>query len=344
MPWNLNGTRVRGWALASAIGLAAVSWPATARGAPFELSWAAPEGCPSRETIVAATQARLGDPPSDLPPELFVQGTVEAVPGGFVLTLALRDASGHALGERTVRVEEESCAAIEDPAAVVLALMIGVARSRIEADAERAENADQPAPPPPSTPTPPISRPPAKQDDSPRPAPLPDRLFVGAAGVGTLGALPDAGIGLAVRGMYAPRSLVMLGLEASFEDGGSVRFGGGEVGFQLFTVSARLGLSVLNTGRFELIHMVGVRGGWLRTSPTGFRLVQNETRAMALAGPGVLVRARLTSHLFAELLPELELVAVRDRLQILHGDKLNNVHRPSLFEARVALGISYEFH
>ncbi len=342
--------RGRVWALASAAGLAVASWPVPASGAPFALTWSAPAGCPSREEIIEATQTCLGESPSEAPPELFVQGTVRAVPGGFVVTLSLTDASGHDLGERDVRVEQQSCEAVKKPASLVLALMIAVALPRIE---EQGDAVAQPAvneagasrersETPPASVGAPMDAP-AHPALSPSPAPHPPRLLVAAAGVGSLGVLPTAGVGFALRAMYAPRSAVLVGLEASLEAGGSVRAGGGEVGFQLFSASARVGLPVLHTARFEVIPTVGARGALLRTSPIGFVVVKDETHPTMLAGLGMLARVRLGPRLVAEVFPEIEAVLVRDRLKARDGDKLDYVHRAGPFEARLALGVGYEF-
>ncbi len=342
---RLRGTRAGRWALASAAGLVIVSWAMAASGAPFDLLWSAPAGCPSREEIVDATRAHLGESPSEALPELFVQGTVRAVRGGFTVTLALKDASGHPLGEREVRVEQQSCRAIEEPTSVVLAMMIAVARPRVEERGPREERVE----------TPPASAPEAMISPAPAPAPAPasaavppppplsDRLLVAAAGVGSIGMLPNPGLGFALRAMYAPRSIVLVGLEASFEAGGSVRFANGEVGFQLFGVSARLGVSVVRTARFELIPTVGARGGALRALPTGLKAVDDQIRATMLAGPGALVRVELGPGWFVDALPEVEVAIVRDRLQIRNGTKLYSIHRPSLFDVRVSLGLGYEF-
>jgi hypothetical protein len=360
---RLSGARARAWGLGSVVALVAAAWPGRANGAPFELAWSAPAGCPSREEIVEATRARLGESPSEAPPELFVQGTVRPGPGGFVVTLALEDASGHALGERDVRVEEQSCKAVKKPASLVLAMMIAVARPHVEeqGDAgtrprveEQGEAVAQPRPgssqeqpetPPASVGAVNPPAPPAPHALAPLPSavPHPPRLLIGAGGVASLGVLPTAGVGFALRGMVAPGSTLLVGLEASFEAGGSVRVGGGEVGFQLFSASTRVGLPVLRTTRFELIPTLGARGALLRTSPTGFTVVKDEVRTTMLAGPGVLVRVRLGPHLFAEALPEIEAVLVRDRLRTLDVDKLYHVHRAGPFDARLSLGVGYEF-
>jgi len=340
--------------LRSAAGLVVASWSVPASSAPFDLAWSAPAGCPTREEIVQATQAHRGESASEAAPELFVQGTVAAVREGFVVALALKDASGHALGEREVRVEEPSCSAIADPTSVVLAMMIAVARARLEEHGDDGERAKSPAPPVAPSPAPPVAAPPPPSAERPpshpaRPSvpvprePPPHRLFVGAAGVASVGVLPNPGFGLAFRAMIAPRSLVVVGVEASFESSRSVRVAGADVGFQLFGLSARAGLPALRTAQVELIPTIGARAGWIRNLPSGLRDVDNSIRPTLLIGAGALVRIKLGAHLFAEALPELEVVVVRDRLRIGAGDKLYSVHRPSLFEGRLSLGVGYEF-
>lgn len=327
-------------ALASAVGLGIASWSAAAIGAPFELAWSAPSGCPSRERIVDATRARLGEGPSDAPPELFVRGTVAAgETGGFVVRLAMTDASGAALGEREVRVEQESCSEIEAPTSLVLAMMIAVADPGSEPH-EQATGAPPPAPPPKPVPKPaPAVAPVAAAPAPPRSS---RRVLLGAAGVGSTGILPSAGLGFGIRAAYSPGAGVSLGLETAFETTRSVHVAGGEVGFQLFSAAARLGMSVLGTETLEVIPTIGARGALLRTSPSGFSAVHHDVRPTMLAGPGILVRVKLASHLFAEVLPEVEAVLVRDRFRIRDGEKLYHIHRPSFFEGRLWIGIGYE--
>jgi hypothetical protein len=354
VPIRRNGTR--GWALGSRTALAVALWPAAANGAPFDLSWSAPDGCPSRQEMIEATQARLGESPSDVPPELLVQGTVRADDRGFVVTLAMKDASGEAVGERSVRVERQSCKEVAKPTSVVLAMMIAVARPRVapeeRADSEDlaepddlAEPEDLAEPPPATVPTPPTP-PAAAARRAPPPSSSPPqsslRLLLDAAAVGSRGVLPTVGVGFALRAMYAPSSIVF-GVEASVEDGGAVRVGTGSVGFQLFGGSTRVGLTILRTARFELIPTVGARLAFIRSAPTGYRVVHDEIRATMLAGPGVLARLKITPSLFVALLPELEGVLFRDRFQIRRGDELFRVHRPSAFAARLSLGAGFEF-
>ena len=161
--------------------------------------------------------------------------------------------------------------------------------------------------------------------------------------MGSTGILPAVGIGFGLRAGYSPGVGVLFAFETTFEGSRAVDLAGGEVGFQLFTASARLGLSVLRTTTFELIPTVGARGGLLLTSPMGFSAVHDELRSTMLAGPGVVVRARLARELFAEALPELEAVLVRDRFGIREGDKVYHLHRAAPFEGRLSVGIAYEF-
>jgi hypothetical protein len=126
-PRALNGTG-RARALATAIGLVIVSSTAWASGASFELTWSAPATCPSNVAIVEATRARLGEETPDAAAQLFVNGTVQAVSGGVLVALVLRDVSGQAVGERELRVEGSDCAAIEEPVSLVLAMVIAAMR------------------------------------------------------------------------------------------------------------------------------------------------------------------------------------------------------------------------
>ncbi len=331
--------------LGSVLGLVVTSWPMEAHAAPFELAWSAPEGCPSREAIVEATQTRLGEPASGSSPELFVQGTVETVSRGFVVILALRDASGRSIGERQVRVERQDCKDVEDPASVVLAMMIAVARPTPGKDDASQKELEATPPPPASEPRASTPPPPATQPAAPRIAPpsLPaHRVLLSASGVTSLGILDTVGLGFGVRASYSPTSPLHLALETAFEASPKRQLAGGEVAFQLASASARVGLTVLRTATVELIPTAGARGALIRASPTGFATVQDEVRTTMLVGPGLLVRAKLGPHLFAEVLPEVEGALRRDRFKIRDGGKLYDVHRAAAFEARLSLGLAYE--
>lgn len=339
--------RVR--ALASGIGLVFASWSTAADGAPFELVWSAPAGCPSHDEIMEATRARLGESPTGATPELFVEGTVTESSEGFSVKLAMNDASGRRIGQRQVRVESHACKDIEHSTSLVLAMMIAVARPRTEAPATPNDHVEPPASgaAPPGRdlvrrpPAPPPSRPPAPAASGP--GRRPRRVLIGAAGVASRGVLPTTAGGFAVRALYSPRSIMLFGLEASAETSGSVRAGVGEVGFAVFGASTFVGVPVLETSRFELVPTLGVRLALIHTTPRGFQAVHHQVRPTILAGPGVLVRVEVARSLFVEALPQIEGIFIREGVRIRQDDKLYPVHVPSTLEGRLSVGVAYEF-
>jgi len=327
-----------------------VSWAASAHAEPFDLAWTAPEGCPSREEMVAATRARLGERETTAPPELFVRGDVTTQKDGFAITFLVKDAAGAEVGEREMHVQGRSCRALEEPAALVLATMISVVRPRAEtpaaplppAPAPASEPGAQDVPPAPVTPTPaPASR--APKPGAPPARTPPSRRALGAAGVASVGLLPRAGFGGALRTSYLVRSQLLIGLETSFEVGASVNAGRGEVGFQLLSASILAGVPILQTAKVEIFPVVTVRGGVLRTMPRGFQLVKAEVHPMALAGAGALLRAPLAPQLYAEALPQAEVALIRDVFHASEARTTYFLHQPSLLGARLTVGFGYEF-
>ncbi len=335
---------IRAWATAFASGLLVASWPASASGAPFELLWSAPETCPSREQIVQATQDRLGedDPdPSGASTALHISGTVAAEGAGFVVRLAMTDDTGHPLGEREVRVERESCGDVEGPTSLVIAMMISGARPPRASPDEPQKSAPEPPPRPA-----PRDRPSPTRPSSVAPnidAPGPQRLLAGASAVVSAGLLPSAGLGFGLRAAYSPGLRIVVGVDATFEGSAPVRVAEGAIGFQLVSASARVGFVALHTERFDVIPTIAARGALLRVLPTGFSAFRDEHRWMTPAGAGALLRMRLVGRLFAEALPEVEAVFVRDAFRVREGDKLYHVHRPSPVAGRVSLGLGWAF-
>lgn len=346
---RLIGTHARVRALVSGVGLvlASWSWSQSAYAAPFELVWSAPAGCPSRDEIMEATRARLGEPRSAATPELLVEGTVSESNEGFSVTLVMNDASGRRIGQRQVRVDSRTCKEVEGPTSLVLAMMIAVARPQTEPPASPDDHVEPPpsgaAPPERDVVRPPAAAPSRQAAPAPAPEPRPLRLLIGAAAVASRGVLPSTAGGFAVRAFYSPGSIVLFGLEASVETSGSVRAGAGEVGFAMFGASARVGLSVLSTSRFELVPTLGARLALIHNTPRGFQAVHQQVRPTILAGPGVLVRVEVARSLFVEVLPEIEGIFHREGFRIREDGKLYHVHRPSAVEGRLSVGVGYEF-
>ncbi|MBX3201983.1 MAG: hypothetical protein KF894_27860 [Labilithrix sp.] len=352
-----GGARTWKWTTAIGAWLLCASWATTARAAAFDLTWSAPEGCPSRPEMIAATRARLGasDAEVEEAPDLFVRGTVVAEPGGFLVSFRVEDAAGVDVGERELRVQQRDCRAIEEPAALVLATMISVVRPPDGAAAPGSSPSPggQPdtrgapgsrAPVTASGSRPPPSRRPPRRPSSAPPAPSPSpRPALDALAVASIGALPGAGLGVGLRTSFAVRERLVLGLETAFEAGASVRAGRGEVGFQLLSASLLAGVRVLPDAALELVPVVALRAGVLRTAPSGFQVVKAEAHPMAFAGLGTLLRASLAPRLHAEVMPQAELVLVRDVFQATEGRTTYRLHQPSYVGARLTIGIGYEF-
>ncbi|MDF2692753.1 MAG: hypothetical protein K0S65_1136, partial [Labilithrix sp.] len=231
-----------------------------ARAAPFDLEWSAPEGCPSRERMIAATRARLGESEASAPPALFVRGTVAADDGVIVVDLQVKDIAGAELGERRVRFDGSSCQAIVDPTALVLAMMLAVARPH-EPEPEPAT-----APAPTSKPAPDRHNPFASHPSSGPPlTTAKERTHVpmtfGASGVASLGLLPNAGFGGALRWTATLASFVVVGAEGSFETSWAARAASGEATFQFFDAGALAGVRLVRSRYLEIVPLLEARGG-----------------------------------------------------------------------------------
>ena len=317
-----------------------------ARAAPFELDWSAPEGCPSGERMLLATRARLGEHDSSAAPELFVRGTVTVEGAIVVLDLRVHDANGEDLGERRVRFDDRACEAIEAPAALVLAMMIGVARSR-EASATHEEPSGGPAEPAPVEPTAPES-PPARAR-SPRPPPPagePTRvsppMTVGLSGAASHGALPNVGFGGALRWTATLWASVMIGIEGSFETTWAVRAASGEATFRRIDAAVLIGAPVVRSRSFEIVPLLQGRGGILTGDVTGLPSTHDATSVVGALGAGVLGRIPLGQALRFEVLPDVRVPLTRDEFQIRRAGELIRVFRPEAVEARLSLGFAWE--
>jgi hypothetical protein len=336
-----RGARARAWGVTGAVAVLLAAGSARAAPAPtFDLAWSAPEGCTSRERIVDATRGRLAQSALEVPSDLVVHGVVTKERGGFSVAIEVKDATGKAVGEREVHVEGVSCTAVEEAAALVLAMMIAASpRPEHASSTERPSRLPEtdggtgtPAPSQPSEPA--RTKPPERAMKRPR-------LSLGVAGAASLGVLPDAGLGLTLRAAYSFGEILWLGLEATFEAGGSIRAAQRDVGFQFLHASAFAGVRVLRVAAVEVIVAAALRAGAIRVLPDGFAVVESEARAAAIGGPGVFVRTRLAPHLFLEAFPELDAVFIRDSFEIRDGAQVP-IHRPGPFAGRLSLGLGYE--
>lgn len=315
--------------------------------APFELDWSAPQGCPSREGMLLATRARLGehDDPSAAP-ELFVRGTVTVEEGIVVLDLRVNDASGEDRGERRVRFDDRACEAIEAPAALVLAMMIGVARSRGAGASHDEPSGESGEPAPFEQPRAPESVPSRERPRRRPPAAEPARVFppmtVGLSGVASHGGLPNVGFGGALRWTATPWASVMIGLEGSFETTWAVRAASGEATFRRIDAAVLIGAPVVRSRWLEIIPLVQGRGGILAGEVTGLPSAYDASSVVGALGAGALGRIRVGQALHFEVLPDVRIPLSRDEFQVRRADELVRVFRPAPVEGRLALGFAWE--
>lgn len=315
--------------------------PESGEDVPFELAWSAPAGCPASAEIVDATRARLRERAGHSSIRLLVEGSVVAQGQSFVVSFVVTDSSGHAVGERQLRVDGRACNVVQEPAALVLAMMIATSRPRVEPSPEVVEEADVEEP----SIALPASAPHGQPSDRASGVPGPSsRLALGVEGVTSVGVIPAPTVGLSVRATHEwPSSRMIVGVDVSVEDGRRLHAFGGDVGFRIAGAGAAAGFVVVRARAFELVPTVGARTAALFVTPNGYSKTGDETRFVALLGPGILTRLDTGHRIFVQASLAIEAVLVREKFQLRGGDTLYEVHRPSPVDARFSLGIAYEF-
>lgn len=100
--------------------------------APVSLSWQAAEGCISSDRLSEGVAAMLARPVWAAAGQGYVslEGTLGAEPGGWVLRLALRDAS-RVLGTREVHRPGGDCSSLDRTVVVIVSLLVDLPRSDI---------------------------------------------------------------------------------------------------------------------------------------------------------------------------------------------------------------------
>ncbi len=214
---GLVAFRRRGGLMRAALRAAAVAGSLIARPAsgqvpvPLDLSWSAPPDCPGLDAVSGAVARLLeGSPRSGS--RVRVDATVTRRGGGWAL--ALTTTRDGAVGHRSMKAD--SCAAVADAAALVIALAIDpVHVAEPEAAAVPPVAPDPPppppsppemppratvAPPPPAPPTVPAPRPPA-----PATPPVARSVAFGVALTADVGSLPAPTYGVEVSAAWALR-------------------------------------------------------------------------------------------------------------------------------------------
>jgi len=313
----------------------------TANAAPFALEWSAPEGCPARERVVAASLARLKERESSAVPELYVRGDIVFEDGAIIGEFRVRDAAGVDLGERRVRFDESRCEDIVESAALVLAMMIAVARPHVPPSQPAVVPVPVPEPKPESAPLPHPERTPPRAATARAATRVP--MTLGASAVASAGFLPNAGFGGALRWTATLGRGVVLGVEGSFEAAQPVEVLGARATFRSVDVGALAGVRILRSEWIELVPMLEARGGIVIVSTSGFRSAYDTTRFASIVGAGVLARIPLGPMLRLDVLPDVRVPLNADAFMVRERGELFHVHRPAPVEGRVAVGIAVEF-
>lgn len=117
------------------------------------------EGCVGARGIEEDVKARLGYDPFVLSPELEIEGAVTRTRTGFRADLAIRDASGKALGGRKLesRSEDGNCRSLGEAVAVAITVAVDPDAPAM-APPMTEERPPEEAPPPPPPPIPPEHR------------------------------------------------------------------------------------------------------------------------------------------------------------------------------------------
>ena len=177
-----------------------------ARGRTSSLSWVrlpGAEACVATQALARAVEERLGREVfvSAAQADVSVEGRIEPKRGGWHAVLTLRDAKGALLGTREIDRPEPSCDAMTQPLALVIAVMIDPDAAMGKREPPKKEE------PPPKVETKiVVQREEVLVPVPPPPPPPPLLRFEGSAALaGSVGLLPNPGVGLAAVGMIEPR-------------------------------------------------------------------------------------------------------------------------------------------
>ncbi|HVY28257.1 MAG TPA: hypothetical protein VHB79_16990 [Polyangiaceae bacterium] len=208
------------WFLTGLVGLAWASPVAAQPTARMALTWSAPPGCPTTESVQARVDALLGGVASaSSVADVRASGQVERVENGFRLLLSM--GVGNAPSSRVI--EARTCDELAGAAAIAIALLARSTVADASPEAEAAAGSSAAGPAPSSAEAPPKADAPAKHEEASHtreaPAePASDRVrFVIDAPIGVVGwgSLPGLGLGLgAALGIRWKALRVVAGAEA----------------------------------------------------------------------------------------------------------------------------------
>ncbi len=283
--------------------------------APTILSWVAPPGCPSEAELTRQILGAIGAG-ANVPASLHARAVVEEASGRWRAEVELSIA-----GDASIRrVEGETCRAVADAVAVIIAVAV-------------TPEVTPPAPPPPE----PAPAPPLPAPQAPPPASPLAPFTLAAMFLLDDGTLPTVGYGPEVVGGWR-RSRLELEVAARFlapETGDLSNTNKQGAHFWMLGGGLRACYAVL-TRTLDVAPCAGVHGEWLVANGFG---TNNGTQSPA-AGTGVLslgARAglRISARWSLRMGVEADAPLVRTLYQILNG---GTVYRRSAVAGRATLG------
>lgn len=162
--WAASGC----WAVALLASASARAGDSAPLAAPptYALSWVRAEGaeeCPTGRVLAAEVERRLGRAVFDAAADRSLEIEVTRFGKTYRSDVFVRDATGHAIGHRSLQSDEPGCSALVNATALAVALVIDPeAAAREPAPSQGVAAFDPPAvvaPPPPSLPPPPAATP-----------------------------------------------------------------------------------------------------------------------------------------------------------------------------------------
>lgn len=255
---------------------------AEARARTSSLSWIRLEGaagCVATRDLARDVEQRLGRSVfvSASKADVSVEGHIAPQEAGWRAEITIRDAHGALLGTRELVRDSGACSEMREALALIIAVMI-------DPDAKLI---DHPAP---------AQRPRAEPPQEPRPAPVGWRIDAAGSGAGSLGLLPNLGVG-ATASLIAQPPRVPIALEGSgtFWFDNAAHVATGDITFSLLTLSGGLCPLVFNSNRVRAYGCAAGYIGVIRARSTGFTVPKPDESRIFLAGA---LEARFSVRLF----------------------------------------------
>lgn len=297
------------------------------------LEWSAPGECPSGDHVEREVERLLGDATPPREPYLRASARVRLEASGL-WNVDLRTEGPLGAGQRTLSAE--SCVALADATALILALAVNPTRVEANQSAARPE-------PPSSAQPPPVVRPP---DTTPTPrlnSPRAYALVADASATVDIGTLPAAAPGVAAHLALIPSSISHIRLEIGagiFLDSAATRPAPRSGNFSLRTFDAG-GCWVARSGRLEFGACADAELAWL--SAEG--LYESVTSPGHAEWCVLLVRGTV-GYVWSVWAIRADVGAALNTSRpefVSAGDQQGLIHQPARYTARGALGIELRF-